>query len=131
MSQITHDIFTTACEGGINYWASIEDYRWSIDGSGDIDRPDLDAFEAMLIERDGDANSYLLNDLVITQGLRKAFLALEDGKSFGDYHDKAIVPMYLANLQPSMAFLYDMVDFDANTADIIVQYGLFGEMVYG
>jgi hypothetical protein len=55
------------------------------------------------------------------RGIRKAYET--HGKGHEGYHATA-----LRNLNFGK---WDEADYDADTADLIVQYGLFGEVVYG
>lgn len=111
-----HDIFTTALEGGINYWAAARKYRWSLNGAGQDE--DLTGFEATVVDLEGE--TYVINADVLDAGLRRAQKA---GYLKGSYQARALQGLYFKGSEQA--------DFDATTADIVVQYGLFGELVYG
>jgi hypothetical protein len=121
------DVFTTACEGGINYWASVTGYRWS-DGSGDVDRQ-INEFRAIIRDTEADDTEaeYVLNAEVIAKGIRLLWEYMHELKLNGEmpnaYQSAAINALHFGR--------YDDVDFDADTADMIVQFGLFGKVVYG
>lgn len=120
--QFLHDVFVTALEGGIGYWSQASKYHWSVDADGE--QEDLDGFVAIIHEWDEDANDYgskklTVNRQVIQSGIR----ALAD-KSFQVRDDirKTVLAASAMN---------DSGDIDAEIADVIVQAGLFGEVIYG
>lgn len=107
------DIFVTACEGGINYWASIHKYKWRDSGGG----TDFETFEARAVdEHDGD--TVVIDKEVIHRGLQRI---LNDAKLPSLYAEKLIER--IENLEAS--------NIDATDADTIVQIGLWGEVLYG
>lgn len=114
------DIFSTACEGGINYWCDVNAYRWS-DGAG---QSDLTGFRAVIVDEDG--TEHVIDRSVILKGLR-----LATDKAVTDKH-----PGVYALRDTGLAYRYggerlEDLDYDADTADAIVQLGLFGEIIYG
>lgn len=34
--EVHFDLFITAIEGGVNYWAEVLEYRWTLDGVPDV-----------------------------------------------------------------------------------------------
>lgn len=118
-------VFTTAIEGGINYWADVMRKRWS-DRTEELNM--IEEFYADIEDVEDDNKKYHIDADVIKRGIRKAF---KNRAKIGDpYQRQAINDLYwgiLSNRQESR----EEADFDADTADIIVQYGLFGELVYG
>jgi hypothetical protein len=126
-----HQTFTSAMEGGVNYWASVSKYRWALrhdsgavvtDSYGDPCE-DYEGFTATLLDNeDEDAEPRVVNREVIERGIR----ALADGtaKTSVNLRKKMLVVVNA----PEMAA---MLDLDASDADCIVQAGLFGEVVYG
>jgi hypothetical protein len=97
--QDINDIFITACEGGVNYWARVSNYS-----------PENGTAK---LHEVGDENSVIaihsLNSSVIRKGLK---LALES--EYEGIRKIAVIDIH-----------------DAIEADIIVQFGLFGEVIYG
>lgn len=119
-------VFTTAIEGGINYWADVIDYTWS-DHTEDCNMI-VEFFGAIVDREDGKNTQYGIDVTVIKRGIRRAF---NNRNLIGDeYQRDAIAELYYGVVMNSQVSRDD-VDFDATTADIIVQYGLFGELVYG
>lgn len=108
--QFIQDLFVTAIEGGIDYWANFQSIN-------KIDKPDDFIgwwYESVhIIDDDGD--SYVIDKNVIVKGIN--MIAKRNAE-----RDKALI---LANRTNG----YDG-DFDATDADKIVQFGLFGELVY-
>lgn len=118
------DIFTTALEGGIGYWSVCHTYRWQKD-----DKPDLMGFHAIVddIERDTGATGIRIDRDTIIAGLD-----LLVSKDWSPHNEPAHIEragrMLIAGISPEG---YELLDFDAEDADVIVQLGLFGEVVYG
>lgn len=111
------DVFVTALEGGIGYWSQCSRYVWSVDGTLEGQARD---FVAVITETgDGDGTDvHIIDRTVIARGIRKAY---EHG-NWSTYHAAA-----LRNLQFGH---YDEADYDSDTADLIVQFGLFGQQKY-
>jgi hypothetical protein len=112
--QLVLDVFTTALEGGIGYWSQATSYHW-LNGEDE----DYEGFYADIIEVDAEQQQHRIDAGVIRKGLRA--YALGQG---GTEH----------RIKPPLVVTADNVedwDFDAEDADIVVQLGLFGEVVYG
>ena len=121
-------IIITAVEGGINYWAYVDDYV-----------PDTPA-HAVIIDReaanddpDVDRHSDLLTISKVEDAVRKITQAVVCGgdlpKYFPEYQAKALVIASMANdTCPDSPGAYDI---DADFADNIAQVALFGKVVYG
>lgn len=107
-------VFTTAIEGGINYWAQIETYRWS---AGETEARN---FYADIVDAEDDGKAYRIDRQTISRGIR---LAWENRQGFDPYHREALSALKFGQ--------WDDVDYDADTADMVVQFGLFGELIYG
>ena len=108
------NIYTTALEGGIGYWAVCDEYRWQYlyeDYDNDIVKP-LDPDQVLVV----------LSDTEET-----------------DFKDEELTPAKIRAgtklLIEKFPHLYQILDnefhVDADGADAIVQLGLFGEIVYG
>ena len=98
--QIIIDVFNTAMEGGVNYWAAFDEYQWL--GLG------LEFFATVRDMEDEDAEWLRVDAETIRKGIT---LAAEMGRRE--------ISSILAE------------DYDAYDADVIVQLGLFGEIVFG
>lgn len=113
-----HDVFVTALEGGINYWSACRKYKWSTDGGN---TPDLKGFVAVVVDyEDVDEPEFLINRDVIQRGC--SAIMNEDDLQLADSIKKNIQHAFIDN---------DCGLIDAGDADVIVQVGLFGEVVYG
>lgn len=123
LDELLHDMFTTALEGGIGYWSAATSYRQTNpDGSPDlagfyadiVDAPDSYDFEPVRVDRDTIARGFLrIMDPEAKFGSRHRLAAL--------FHARA------AGLTDEQVY----IDFDAEDADVIVQLGVFGQLVYG
>lgn len=116
-NQFLCDVFTTAFEGGVNYWADVQAYRWQ-------DREADGTFYGWLVDsEDEDAEAVKVDIAVIARGFGKFFQWVVD-RGFGKDH-------YYWQAIEANSTNGDDGDYDAIVADIIVQLGLFGEVVYG
>lgn len=111
-------IATTAAEGGIGYWSVIESYdfmRWSNEDGYPLD-VDTEFVFYTIHEYDLDDPEYSrpakaghdITPAVIRRGVQQW---LDEGRRFDDMSDLAAM--------------------DADEADCVIQYGLFGEVIYG
>lgn len=120
------DIITTAVEGGTGYWAQVSQYQYVHDGEvrvycgGRVG----DGARAVLHELKDDESGYKAEELVVdTDLIAKGIGALLK-------NDARINSQMKANIgQASRENDAGMID--ADDADAIVQFGLFGELVYG
>lgn len=109
--QMADDIITTAIEGGIQYWAEVQSYRW--DG-----QPAEIGTIATVIDHIEDNGKVLTIDrAVVRRGWRKLFTP--EWKHLRDHYGEI-------NIDPDGDH-----DIDSSGADNIVQLGLFGDVVYG
>ncbi len=115
------DLFTTALEGGINYWSDCTEYRWS-DDNGD---EDLLGFRAV-IEEYHDGTERFIDRAVIRRGVILAAKPDVYNALPGVYNLKDTAYAYRYGGER-----LDNLDYDATTADAIVQLGLFGKVIYG
>lgn len=121
--QLILDIFTTAMEGGINYWSWTHEYHWmKHDGSDDFDN-----FYALIEETD-DGPKHRIDRKVIEKGYTIATEELQADEIFWSMSAPISKKKMLS---PSYVDEEDAWDFDAGDADIIVQLGLFGTVFYG
>jgi hypothetical protein len=127
------DVFTTALEGGINYWADVRKYHWTNDPNGDPLRdPDYEGFEARIMDKEdveGRDEPFIINRQVIEEGIDSlAKRLVGNDLTLSSYHANAILELWkIVNAGGND----DNLDFDADTADLIVQQGLFGDVIYG
>lgn len=119
------DVFTTAIEGGINYWSQVEEYHWQ-GTEGRMQDADLDGFYAEIIEiGDGyERIPHRIDQAVIVRGLN-LLCNNADPIKFAPT-GRLLADLLLANRTNGSDG-----DFDADSADCVVQAGLFGEIVYG
>lgn len=118
--QLFIDIFITAMEGGINYWAECSEYHWCDELAADHP-DDYDGFFAVVHDMESEpSKTYTINRSVISKGY--ALAAGEAGKKYcWSVSRPPLVPTEDNEWE----------DFDALDADTIVQLGLFGEVIYG
>lgn len=114
-AEFVHDVFVTACEGGINYWAEVDQYHWS-DGNGN---DDLFGFFAVIHDGE-DPTKFRVDASVIANGLQR--VSAGPVEHLGEGLRANIVKATIAG---------DAGEIDANDADTIVQVGLFGRIIYG
>lgn len=143
-----HGIFTTALEGGIGYWSECSKYHWRKPGeyANFNDSCDLDGFYAVIHPNDPDGWGFF-PDGEDDQSLRVDLELVHRGVSlFRDYLcgniDFRGQPIALEDRKPVHPNHYwrqfieadissgDDGDYDAEVADQIVQFGLFGQVVY-
>jgi hypothetical protein len=151
--QFLLDLFTTALEGGIGYWSECSKYHWHldpiIDKHGNQQIPDdIDGFYATIhpiedgqwgVFDGGDEDSRPLTiDLTV----------MERGARLMNFYVQGVVDCQgkqvpLGEIQPPLDEKHyywqyveaycsngDDGDYDAGVADMVVQFGLFGEVVY-
>lgn len=111
------DIAITAAEGGINYWATIDTYRWR-DWADEEDLPEDLCLVA--ISWDDPEDPKRRRHAAITPE------RIRDGLECGL---RARLPSLTALLVVPREDWTGEIDADA--ADAIIQYSLFGELIYG
>lgn len=102
-TQFLTDVFTTAFEGGINYWASVRVFRWEDEQRG------------VLLDEEDDGREWTITLDTIARGITVLTAV-----------DRLPAAFKLANRTNGADG-----DFDADDADRILQAGLFGQVVYG
>ena len=110
---VVDDIITTALEGGINYWCERvdvlnKDYKGKIIASEIVS-----AGGTLIIVTDEEAGNeqFKLDRITFQRGLKKW---LEEGLKVGNRFSND-----------------DLSSMDAAEADAVIQYSIFGEIVYG
>ena len=118
------DLMVTALEGGINYWCGKARMMVSSQSSKDL----FPRFEGVLA---CDDNNVLCASDVIAYGGKLVLRDIEDPTEVWVLDSEKMlkgIGMYCSENNISPSELMD--DYDADTADAIVQYGLFNELVY-
>lgn len=133
------DIFVTGIEGGINYWAEVTEYHWTtiapnpryntgpgISYDGPTQKVD-DVLGFYAVITDG-PKTWRVDRKVIARGVRVAYeeqktLAKDSGSDGDNYVLRA-----LSDLKNGE---WELLDFDADVADVVTQCGLFGKTIYG
>jgi len=121
--QLLFDTFVTALEGGINYWASCDQYHIWVDTRTNPDvaphTEDTRGFYAVIIDVEDDGTIYTVNRATMARGLRLAATEWRDKISWSDDKPPLVVTADT-----------DWVP-DAGDADAILQLGIFGDVIYG
>lgn len=115
-----HTIFVTALEGGIGYWSTCSKYHWRVKGTEAEE--DLKGFFAVIRDtEDEDATDQRVDRAVIAKGVGP----------FQEWARNHPNDYYMAASRDLRNGKWDELDVDAEIADMIVQFGLFGKVVYG
>lgn len=115
---VCRELLTTACEGGSVYWL-----RGQVQYGGDPDA-DLSTYGVLNVTKcfDVEDRSNKFADINYDT-IRKGIVALlKPEANVGAHHKKSIAMMLI---DP------DNADYDADDADAVLQFGMFGELVYG
>lgn len=115
--QTLKDILTTAVEGGINYWCHPHD--------GDVQniqihRDDNLSVVEIQCETNVDGEGWICQEIT-TKVLRKAINAMKDDEK---------APAHWRKFCSKLLFNTDE-DYDAEGADVLVQYAMFKDIVFG
>ena len=120
--EVVRDIITTAIEGGINYWAGIDNTKTAYKAAIQRlkEKGEQAFYESIVIELWNNHDSLVLYDL-------------EDNESYELTKDQFVkgCELYETNTGKSIVKQFDDAAFDAIDADMIFQYGIFGEVVFG
>jgi hypothetical protein len=126
-TEFLRDILTGAVEGGTGYWAQVSQYQW-VDRDGTVmvvvgERAGDDA-HATLHRLNEDESGYELAGLDLNvETIATGVNAIVNGRvATGERYRKGITQANAEN---------DAGMIDADDADIIVQAGLLGEIIYG
>jgi len=134
--ELLKDLFVTAIEGGIDYWSNVTAYKHSIDDwFATIETDDISENANGLTDDDGMV-TLRIDESTILKGIE-----LFAKETDSDREDKNIHPdsdhANLSRLCVQLVNPYgpvtelDFFDYDCLDADMIVQMGLFGEVIYG
>tara|TARA_R100000008_G_scaffold15603_2_gene7598 strand:+ start:324 stop:704 length:381 start_codon:yes stop_codon:yes gene_type:complete len=113
--ELCWSVFVTALEGGIGYWSQCHRYRWA-DANGE---PDHIGFHA-LIDDEGHTEGLRCIDSDV---MAKGFMKLMD--------DSVKLSSAIRGRMLAAWFSPRDADFDAEDADVVVQLGLYGEVIFG
>jgi hypothetical protein len=124
LNEAATGLITTAVEGGINYWATVESYRW--------DCPVADR-HATVVEGDHPAEAG--PHTVTVASMRAAMVKVADG-DVREFHNSGYRDSYRLRLRrmlanAAMGVEDDNYDYDAGDADSMFQIAIFGEVIYG
>lgn len=112
--QFLFDTVVTAAEHGISYWAIVCDYRWN-------NNPEK--LYAMVRIQDAESEKYHSITLeTVAKGLRRICVTGEPIQLRDDIYENILLANRTNGAQG---------DIDAECADVIVQVGLFGDVIYG
>ncbi len=132
--ELLNDLFVTAIEGGINYWADVTAYKSSIDDwFATIETEDVTETESMM---GFDRSTLRIDEKTILKGIKlfaKETDSDRENKNIhpdSDHANLSRLCVQLLNPYGPVTEL-DFFDYDCLDADMVVQMGLFGEVIYG
>ena len=133
--ELLKDLFVTAIEGGINYWANVTAYKHSIEEwFATIETDDISE-NANGLTDDDEMVTLRIDENTILKGIELFAKELErdDIQDWDEGSEHAQMARYSAALISSNGAvnLFDAYGYDVIGADCIVQMGLFGEVIYG
>jgi hypothetical protein len=114
--QFLNDVICTAVEGGINYWSQVSEYHWG------------DEIETTVRVHELDENGIpdAIGVPITPAKIEDAIRLILTKNSKDDYiHPRVRSQIFAGSVEN------DAGDIDADLADIIVQFAMFGELVYG
>ena len=137
LDEIARDLITTAVEGGINYWATVSEYRWGGPGLGHSDGRAWKAGDApyasvTVHEKDAEegvpVDAAKMREAVVKvlTGEAKPFYTVGYGRLYRDRLTEA-----LREVMKGTAFDRTEYDYDARDADCMMQLAVLGNVVYG
>ena len=149
--EFLHGLFTTALEGGIGYWSVASAYIWAKPDkvvSHFAPEADLDKFYAIIHPAEIGEWGVWDKDDRDTQPLRIDLEVMNRGARMMNWYVQGFVNgqgrhMTADQIKPwprdhyywqyveSYITLGERGDYDAGVADMVVQFGLFGTVVYG
>lgn len=124
--QACYDLICTACEGGINYWADVTSKKRQRHEGSDV--PDIISFEAAIQDgpvtcdhpdiKAAEIDAFMIDPGMIRDGIRR--LVAPGAEISPAIRNDAVLTLTDEEHAP-----------DADTADAIVQFAVFGELVFG
>ncbi len=119
--QFLFEVFITALEGSIGYWACASKYKWIKEGSTDHEE-DLDNFHAIVSDAEDEEafpDNSIINQATIVTGINKI---IKGEVQINETMRKRITEASKEN---------DAGIIDGDDADAIAQVGLLGEIMFG
>tara|TARA_R110002110_G_C13162248_1_gene691818 strand:- start:136 stop:570 length:435 start_codon:yes stop_codon:yes gene_type:complete len=134
--ELLKDLFTTAIEGGIDYWSNVTAYKHSIDDwFATIETDDIseDDDGDLVI---GDLVTLKINESTIFKGIKLLAKETDSDREDKNIHpdsSHANIAQFCKELIDSSGAVnkFDDWGYDCCDADMIVQMGLFKEVIYG
>lgn len=125
------DIIVTAVEGGINYWASVTDYRWydpSLDGGNAEPAPNGGGNAVVTVyDMEDDEDEGVTVDLNSMAHAVNQISTRDDIKYLSSGVRKIVQSASRQNsIAPDEGY-----DIDAHVADQVLQVAAYGEVVFG
>jgi hypothetical protein len=134
--ELLKDLFTTAIEGGIDYWSRLTAYKHSIeDWFATIETDDISENANGLT--DGDELVLLrIDESTILKGIKLFAKETDSDREDKNIHpdsSHANIARFCKELIDSSGAVnkFDDWGYDCCDADAVVQMGLFGEVIYG
>lgn len=115
-TQTLKDILTTAVEGGSGYWMNDDDVCQNIQIHRDAEKNVTE----IQCETDVDGEGWIVQEIT-TARVRKALTEMKDDEK---------LPEHWRKWAGKFLFNKDM-DYDAGDADVVVQYAMFKDIVFG
>lgn len=122
LDQLYFDTFLSALEGGIGDWALSESYHWTTNGH--LSGEDREGFYSDIVDPYPNEEPYFTPVRIDRNVIARGYQRLIGGAE----------PMLHHQMRGKLTAAYwnpDHADIDADDADVIVQLGLFGKVVYG
>lgn len=127
------ELGATACEGGVNYWAYVDNYAWFLPYLSDSSTCEPSpsgggAFEATLSDKfENDFKPTKININTVATGINRIMNAnLEELKS-----KYGLSSEFRTKLRKASNTNDDIDSWiDAGVADIVIQIGMFDEVIY-
>lgn len=111
------NVMSTAMEGGSGYWCQVDEYHWT-------DHPRFKVEPLTLREFDDDTGEYSTEAHVVDEEKMLATLQrIADGEFDIQNHYRVCAVDLLVNGRDA--------DYDADDADVFLQFVVFGKLVYG
>ena len=142
-TDIEYDVFTTAIEGGVQYWAQVAEYRPSVGHEGwyatlvaTADLPWEEYVDRYGVGDVNDSIGHRVDRETIQRGMKELAGETAEYREEHRIHPRSEHARLSYALSTVVASGFTMfADFedmlDAGTADMIVQAAIFGEVIYG
>lgn len=115
-TKTLQDLLTTAIEGGSNYWMNDEENVINIQVHRDSDNNVIE----IQCETDVDGEGWIVQEITVAS-MRKALTEMKDDAKMPEHWRKW-----------ASKFIFDKdMDYDAEGADVLLQYAMFKEIVFG